>query len=232
MELARRFQLRIVEDAAQGLGVRYRDRHVGTFGDAGILSFNGNKIVTAGGGGMVLTHDPACAARARYLSTQARDDEREYLHGDIGYNYRLTNLQAAVGLAQLEQLEAFLRRKREIASAYAAGLGDLADLELMPTSPDTRPSFWLYTVRLASGTTRARREAVIARLDEQGVEARALWRPLHEQAPYRACEAPWIEAAPRLCERSLSLPSSPTLREEELAYCIEAVRDAVRLEGP
>jgi len=107
-KVARRYRLRVVEDATEAMGVRYRGRHAGTFGDVGVFSFNGNKIITTGGGGMIVTPDPRLANYARYLTTQAKDDPVEYVHSEIGYNYRLTNLQAAVGLAQLEQLDGFI----------------------------------------------------------------------------------------------------------------------------
>ena len=124
--------VRVVEDATEALGVRYDGRHVGTFGDVGAFSFNGNKIITTGGGGVVVTNDQACAERVRYLSTQAKDDPIEYVHRAVGYNYRLTNVLAAIGVAQMEQLDGFIRRKREIAMAYSAGVRKLTGVGAMP----------------------------------------------------------------------------------------------------
>lgn len=224
LALAERFHLRVVEDAAEGMGVRYQGRHVGTWGDVGVVSFNGNKIITAGGGGMLLTHDPDAAAYARYLTTQAKEAGVEYIHQQIGYNYRLTNLHAAVGLAQLEQLDAFVARKRSIARAYEEGLRGLKGVELMPLSARTEATYWLYTILLPKGTTVPERQAWLTRLREQGIEARPLWHPIHGLEPYRRCQAFDITCADELYARAVSLPSSSSLSESDVAYCIEAVR--------
>lgn len=224
LECAQRHRLPVVEDAAEAMGVRFRGRHVGTFGDIGVLSFNGNKVITSGGGGMLLTASGERAARARYLSTQAKDDEREYLHHAVGYNYRLTNLQAALGVAQLEQLERFLARKRAIAAWYAQGLCGIAGLSLMPTPPHTEATYWLYTILLRPGTTVRERQAVLSRLEAEGIGARPLWHPIHGLPPYQACEAVDITCAPDLYARAISLPSSPTLTEEDVRACCEVVR--------
>jgi perosamine synthetase len=225
--LARRYHLRVVEDAAEGMGVRYHGRHVGTFGDVAALSFNGNKIITTGGGGMVVTGSAALAARARYLTTQAKDDEVEYIHHDVGFNYRLTNLQAAVGLAQLEQLDAFVARKRVIARTYERLLGGHDGLTLMPRPANVEPTSWLYTVLLPSGTTVATRKAVVNRLGARGIEARPLWHPVHGLAPYRGCQALEIACSPELYARAVSLPSSVGVTEAELERCGAALREVV-----
>lgn len=227
LAFAQRHRLPVVEDAAEAMGVRFRGRHVGTFGDIGVLSFNGNKVITSGGGGMLLTASGERAARARSLSTQAKDDGQEYVHREVGYNYRLTNLQAALGVAQLEQLERFLARKRDIARWYAEGLRDLDGVSLMPTSPDTEATYWLYTILLRPGTTVAQRRAVVARLEAEGIGARPLWHPIHDLPPYRDCEAVDITCAPDLYARAISLPSSPTLTEEDVRACCESVRRAL-----
>lgn len=223
MELARRFHLRVVEDAAEAIGVRYQGRHTGTFGDLGVLSFNGNKTLTCGGGGMIVTDVPGHARRARYLTTQAKDDEREYIHHEVGYNYRLTNLQAAVGVAQLEQIEPFLERKRRIASTYEEAFRDLPGLTRMPVPPDTEPTYWLYTVLLREGITVEERKAFLEKLQADGIGARPLWHPIHRLLPYRQEQAIEIEAADRLYARAVSLPSSVGLDEADQRRCIEAV---------
>ena len=225
--LARRYHLAVVEDAAEALGVRFHGRAAGTFGDVGVLSFNGNKIVTSGGGGMLITDNPDYAEHGRYLTTQARDDETEYIHNEIGYNYRLTNLQAALGLAQLEQLARFMERKRAIARAYESALGDLEGITLMPSPPHTEPTFWLYTVLLPAGTTLQQRQAMIARLRAAGWGARPLWHPIHGLPPYRGCQTVEVEHAIRLYERAISLPSSVDLTEDEVAQCAACVREAL-----
>lgn len=233
VELARRYGLNVVEDAAEAVGVRYRGRHAGTFGDIGVLSFNGNKVMTTGGGGMLVTNESSIAARARYLTTQAKDDPSEYIHHEVGYNYRLTNLQAALGVAQLEQLDSFIMRKRRIARDYAERLRPLQQdgLTLMPEPAHTEATYWLYTVLLGADTTRARRQNVIRHLNSEGIGARPLWHPVHRLRPYAACQAFEIEWADRLYERALSLPSSVGLEEAEVERCVEALRRALSYKG-
>lgn len=219
-EAADRFGLAIVEDAAEGLGARYRGRHVGTFGAVGVLSFNGNKTVTSGGGGMIVTDDPVLARRALYLTTQAKDDPKEYFHSEVGYNYRLSNLQAALGLAQLEQADRFIARKREIAGAYRTAFEDLPSITAMPEPDGVSATFWLYTILLAAGTSALDRRGVIDRLNRDGVGARSLWHPVHALPPYIADESYRIEHSTTLFERAISLPSSSGLSDETLDRCI------------
>lgn len=225
--LAHQHHLLVVEDAAEAMGVRYRDRAVGTFGDVGVFSFNGNKIITSGGGGMLVTRNPRYAEAARYLTTQARDDARESIHNSVGYNYRLTSLHAALGVAQLEQLGAFVEKKQAIARAYEAALRNVEGLTLMPNPPHTEPTYWLYTVLLAEGTSLQQRQAVIAQLREAGFEARPLWHPINGLPPYRDCQTVTIEHSFRLYERAVSLPSSVDLEAADLRRCVAALRKCV-----
>ncbi len=225
MAVAREHDVAVVEDAAEGMGVFYRDRHVGTFGDVGVFSFNGNKIVTAGGGGMIVTADARLAERARYLTTQAKDDAVESYHREVGYNYRLTSVQAALGLAQLEQLEAFVERKRAIADRYRDAWRDLPGIVPMPVPPHTRATSWLYTILLPELTTLAERKAIVAELAQRGIEARPLWHPIHDLPPYRDCETVEIEHAPALVRRSISLPSSVGLSAADQERCIRALTE-------
>ncbi|MBI3011689.1 MAG: LegC family aminotransferase [Candidatus Omnitrophica bacterium] len=224
MALARRYHLRVVEDACEAIGVRYGPFHVGTRGHLGVFSFNGNKTLTCGGGGMVVARKPY-ADYVRYLTTQARDGSREYYHQEIGYNYRLTNLHAAIGLAQLEQAERLLARKRAIAAAYEQALRDVDGITLMPAPPHTEPGYWLYTILLREGTTVAQRNAVLDRLAAEDIEARPLWQPIHTQPPYQGCQrAGSMTVANDVYERAVSLPSSVGLNMVELERCVEVVR--------
>jgi len=225
VELARRHHLRVVEDAAEGMGVQYRHRHVGTWGQIGVLSFNGNKIMTAGGGGMLVTDKREDAEYARLLTTQAKTEGVEYIHREVGYNYRLTNLHAAVGLAQLEQLAAFIGRKRGIARAYAEAFRDLNGITLMPEPPNTEPTFWLYTILLPEGTTVSERQEWLARLRAQGIEARPVWHPIHDLPPYQDCQAVEITCAPKVYARAISLPSSVGLSDAEVQRCASVVKE-------
>lgn len=227
VKLAREHGLRVVEDAAESVGVRFRGRHVGTFGDVGVLSFNGNKILTTGGGGMLVSSNSRYGEYARYLTTQAKDDALEYVHNEVGYNYRLTNIQAALGVAQLEKIEDFISRKRAIAQTYREALCNLPAVRLMPSPPHTEPTYWLYTVLLSEATGLSERKAVIQQLRDMGVEARPLWHTIHNLPPYRGSQAYQIEHSVRLYERGVSLPSSVGLAAEEQQKCIEVLKEVV-----
>src|SRR5262249_14405074 len=141
-EIARKYELVVIEDATESFGAMYRGRYVGHLGDLACLSFNGNKLVTAGGGGMLVTDDAKWARRAKYLTTQAKDDDLEFVHNEVGYNYRLTNLQAAVGLAQIERLSEFVARKRCIAEAYAQAFESVPGITPMREAPWASSAFW------------------------------------------------------------------------------------------
>lgn len=228
MELARCWFLRVVEDAAEGMGVRYHSQHVGTFGDVGVFSFNGNKIITTGGGGMLVSHRAEEATRARYLTTQAKREGVEYIHDEVGYNYRLTNIQAALGLAQLEQLDTFIDKKRAIAQRYEARLARHEGITVMPTPPHSEPTYWLYTVLLDEKTTLAERQRLIAHLHAQGIEARPLWHPVHRLAPYRDCSAFQIQHAIEFYARGVCLPSSVGLTVDDQERCLAGFLEAVK----
>jgi perosamine synthetase len=228
VELAREYHLFVIEDAAEGLGTRYLKRHVGTWGDAGIYSFNGNKVVTCGGGGILVTSRSDWARRARHLITQARVDPVEYTHDEVGYNYRLTNIHAALGLAQMEQLDGFIGRKRDIANVYDRALKGIEGLALSPRTRVVDSTFWLYTVLLPKTFDLARRRAVIRKLRQEGVEARPFWCPVHQQLPYHTCEAYQIEHSNDLHARGVCLPSSVGLSKANLEYCIRIFKEAVK----
>ena len=226
-ELARVYHLKVVEDAAEGMGVRYRGKHVGTFADVGVFSFNGNKIITTGGGGMVVTDNAHYAERAAYLSNQAKDDQLEYVHNEVGYNYRMTNLQAALGVAQLERIDEFISRKRDIAGSYERALSGIPEITLMPKPSDCDPTYWLYTVLLGEKTTLPQRKALIKLLNTHGVGARSLWHTIHDLPPYKRCQAYRIDHSPRLYERGVSLPCSVGLSRGDLEKCVSVFKRSV-----
>ncbi|GAB3009784.1 DegT/DnrJ/EryC1/StrS family aminotransferase [Amycolatopsis acidiphila] len=228
LELRDKFGIAIVEDAAEALGASWRTgapsgHQVGTVGDFGCFSFNGNKIITSGGGGMIVTNDRQSADSAKHLTTQAKRATGEYIHDAVGYNYRLTNLAAAVGLAQLEQLPRHLQSKRTQAGRYNELLKDI-DLERPPAARWARPSFWLYSVltRKVKDVSRLTHSMRLA-----GVEARRLWPPIHTQFPYRSCEKLGGEVAERIYRRGLSLPSSVGLHVDDQTAVAVALRTAI-----
>jgi dTDP-4-amino-4,6-dideoxygalactose transaminase len=219
----------IVEDAAESLGAHwatgaFAGRHTGVVGRIGAFSFNGNKIATTGGGGMVVTDDDELARRARHLTTQAKVPDVGYLHDEIGYNYRLTNLSAALGVAQLERLPEFVQRKSEIAVRYDAAFADTG-LILPPRRESDRATYWLYSVLMPDGATSADRDRLLEHLSGAGVQARSLWRPLHLQPPFAGARRLGGEVGEDLFERGLSLPCSTTLTAEDQERVVEAVLD-------
>jgi len=226
VELARRHDLVVIEDATESLGAAYRGRRVGTLGDAACFSFNGNKIVTTGGGGMVVTDNPRWAERVRYLTTQAKDDPVESIHREVGYNYRLTNLQAALGCAQMEQLEDHIAAKRRIARTYAEAFAGVPGISVMPEAPWASSIFWLYTILVEEAgygmSSRVLRDA----LGRSGIEARPLWQPLHRSPAHRGSEVVGGAMAKRLVASALSLPSSVGLREADQRRVIDQILQA------
>lgn len=228
LDLARQFNLAIVEDATESLGAAYKGHPVGKLAGLACLSFNGNKLLTTGGGGMIVTDNAVTAKRARYLSTQAKDDPIEYVHGAIGYNYRLTNVQAAVGVAQMECLSEFLAAKRAHARRYTELLDGVPGITPMPEAPYASSAFWMYTILVDADRFGKTSRDLLRELAAANIQARPLWQPGHlspSQAPARAFEG---TVAERLCRESLSLPSSVGLTPEELEAVARAVRDAYK----
>jgi perosamine synthetase len=227
LDVAARWPVALVEDSAESLGARYKGRPVGVAGLAGCLSFNGNKVITAGGGGMLLTNDAAVAERARSLTTQARADPLEWIHREVGYNYRLTNLQAALGVAQLEQLAAFVEDKRRTAAAYATAVAGLEGVQMFVEQPWARSTYWMPSVLLDPRRFDAAREVVRA-ANADGIGLRPLWYPLHRQPAFAERQAYRIEVADDLHARGLSLPCSVGITEDERARVIDRLSRCCR----
>jgi len=226
---ARRHGVPVVEDASEALGARWTSgplggRAVGRGGDVSCFSFNGNKLITTGGGGMLVTDDPALARRARHLSKQAKVAGLAYRHDDVGYNYRLTNLAAALGLAQLARLDELLAKKRDIAARYDAAFAQTADLARPPDPVWSDRSSWLYTVLLGDEATRDR---VCRSLNAGGIECRPIWSPLHEQAPYARSPRVGTGVAENLGARGLCLPSSAGLAPLDQDRVVAALEAAL-----
>jgi perosamine synthetase len=226
--LARQYELPVIEDATESLAGTYRGKPVGSFGDLACFSFNGNKLITTGGGGMLVTDDPALAARARYLTTQAKDDAVEFVHGAVGYNYRLTNVQAAIGVAQMERLDAAVAAKRQIAQRYGSGLSAIPGLSLMRQAPWAASAFWMFTVLVNEQAFGMGSRDLIRRLERDRIQSRPLWQPLHQSAPHRASFAVGGQVAEGLNQQAVSLPCSVGLGAEAQDRVIRAVAEAAR----
>ena len=221
----------LVEDAAESLGTVYTDgalagSHTGTTGTLGCFSFNGNKIITTGGGGMVVTDDDELARRARYLSTQAKDDAVRYVHHEVGHNFRLTNLQAALGVAQLEQLPEFLETKRANYLHYREALRHVEGLRIADGPAYARNNHWLYALQIDAERYGRDRERVMTDLATAGIETRPVWELNHRQRPYQQCSHGRVDCARSLHERTLNLPCSTNLTSHQVDVVCERLRRA------
>lgn len=228
LKMARKYELPVIEDATEGLGARYKERLVGGLADIACLSFNGNKIITTGGGGMIVTDNEAWARRAKYLTTQAKDDPVEYIHNEIGYNYRLTNVLAALGAAQLEQLDAYVGHKRHTAQYYADHLIGVAGIKPPCEAEWAVGTFWLYTVLVDKEQYGISSRDLLRHLQASAIQSRPLWHPIYSLPPYRACQAYHVETADSLYIQGLSLPCSVGVTEVQLDRVIAEIRWSAR----
>lgn len=228
LELARRFDLRVIEDATESLGARYKGRPVGSLGDAACFSFNGNKLITTGAGGMYVTNRSDWAARAKYLTTQAKDDPLEFVHGAVGYNYRLSNVHAALGIAQMEDLAARIETKRHIARRYTEAFADLAGVEVMRAAPGVDSAFWLFTVLIDEATAGISSRAKLRALAQAGIDTRPLWQPMHLSPVHQAQARGAYPVSDRLYAQGLSLPCSVGLTDAQQDRVIAAFREGIR----
>jgi len=224
LEVARRYNLVVIEDATESLGAEYKGRIVGHLGDIACFSFNGNKIITTGGGGMIVTDNEEWARKAKYLTTQAKDDPVEYIHNEIGYNYRLTNVQAAVGCAQMEQLDNHILAKRRIATTYTEALKSVPGITPMREAPWAFSVFWMYTILVDEAQYGIDSRRLLCRLSEAGIQARPLWQPLHRSLAHIGLQAYPCRIADWLNQRGVSLPCSVGLRPESQDKLIELIR--------
>jgi dTDP-4-amino-4,6-dideoxygalactose transaminase len=214
----------LIEDAAEALGATYKGRTPGTFGRAGIYSFNGNKIITTSGGGMLVSDDGALIAHARKLATQARDQAPHYQHSEIGYNYRLSNVLAGIGRGQLQMLEERVAARRRNFDYYQRALGDLPGLEFQPEAPWGRHSRWLTCLTIDPAQFGSDREEVRLALEAENIESRPVWKPMHLQPVFSQYEAVGGAVAEDLFERGLCLPSGSNLTEADLERVVDVIR--------
>ncbi len=231
MSLARKYGLKVIEDATESLGSsytagKYKGKQTGTIGDFGVYSFNGNKIITTGSGGMLVTADKKMAEKAKYLTTQAKDDAVRYVHNEVGYNFRLTNLQAAMGVAQLERLPEFLKRKKENYEFYRKALADMKGLSLLGVPAGTAPNYWFYSLLIDKAVFGTDREGLMAALEKAGIQTRPVWSLNHLQKSYKKNQAFKISRAGWFLERVLNLPCSTGLTKAQAARVAGAIKAA------
>ncbi len=220
LEVTKKFNLVVIEDATESLGTKYKGQKAGHLGDIACFSFNGNKIITSGGGGMIVTDNQAWAEKAKFLTTQAKDDPLEYVHSEIGYNYRLTNIQAAMGCAQLEQLDDYIAKKRHIAATYTNLLNDVPGLTVMPEASWAFSIFWLFTILVDETEFGMSSRELLTKLAEAKIQSRPLWQPLHQSTAYPNCTSFGGIVAERLNQTALSLPCSVSITDESINYIV------------
>jgi dTDP-4-amino-4,6-dideoxygalactose transaminase len=218
-----RYGVTVIEDAAEALGATYRGRPAGSFGAMGVLSFNGNKIITTSGGGMLLSNDESLIARARFLSTQARDSAPHYQHSTIGYNYRMSNLLAALGRGQLRSLAEKVAKRRAIFARYQEAFADAPGIGFMPEAPYGTSNRWLSCITVDPEEFGADRETIRVALESADIEARPLWKPMHLQPVFEECRMYGGAVSAGLFERGLCLPSGSSLTREDQEQVIEIV---------
>jgi pyridoxal phosphate-dependent aminotransferase EpsN len=222
------YDVPLIEDAAEALGASYKGRPPGNFGQAGIFSFNGNKILTTSGGGMLVSADGALIEHARKLAQHARDPGPHYEHSEIGYNYRLSNILAAIGRGQLEALEQRVAAKRRIFDAYRQALSDLPGISFMPEAPWGRATRWLTVVTVDPDLFGASYEQIRVALEAEDIESRPVWKPMHLQPVFRDCEIVGGPVAEALFRTGLCLPSGTQMSEDDLERVVTVVRKVGR----
>ena len=220
--------INVLEDASEGLGTtynhgKYKGKHVGTIGQFGCLSFNGNKIITTGGGGMILTNNKLLALKARYITTQAKDNPTKYIHNNIGYNYRLTNIQAALGVAQIEQLNTFLKIKMNNYNYYSKEVDKIKGLSIAKTPDFSNNNHWINILKIDNNSYRLNLNDLMIKLEKNGIQTRPVWYLNHLQIPYKKYQYYKIDKAEYLVKNSLCLPSSTSLKNSDIEKIVKVL---------
>lgn len=233
IETAEKYNIKVIEDATEALGTKYtegkyKDKYAGTIGDFGCYSFNGNKIITTGGGGAITSNKPEVVDHLRFLSTQAKTDPHYYIHDEIGYNYRMTNLQAALGVAQMEELPEFIRRKQKNYDLYYELFSGFKYAKLMPFRDGTESNKWFYSLCIDRNYIKGTMKDIILALREKGMETRPIWGLINEQKPYEGEVTYKLEKAPYYAGRILNIPSTTQITEEEIRYVADEVKKLLR----
>jgi len=217
MEIASKYNLYVIEDATESLGSLYKGKNTGTIGHFGCFSFNGNKLITTGAGGMLVTNDKELSERAKFLSTQAKVtlENKGFYHTDIGFNFRMPNILAAMGCAQLENIEEYIEIKRKNAFIYNELLKDIKNITLQIEKPETKNVFWLYSILIEDGFSVSRDE-LIKIMYEAGIETRPFFTPVHTMPPYLNCRCGDLSVTQEVSSKGINLPSSVSLKQEDI----------------
>jgi perosamine synthetase len=225
LEIARDHGIKVVEDAAESHGAEYKGKKVGSFGDISCFSFYGNKILTTGEGGMCLTNNKGLAGKLKILKNHGMDPQKKYWHTVVGFNYRMTNMQAAIGVAQLQKMDKFIKRKLEIAGLYNSMLKDVDDITIPPNSEWARNVYWMYTVLVEDGFGISKEELMKA-LESKGIETRPVFHPITDMPPYKSEEK--FPVAKEISRKGVSLPSSVNLKDDEIKFIVDCIKQCKR----
>ena len=221
VELCKKYDAVLIEDAAESLGTYYKGKHTGTIGDYGIFSFNGNKIITTSGGGMLVSDNEERIAKVKFWSTQSRDPARHYQHSELGYNYRMSNIVAGIGRGQLKVLAQRVEKKRYIYEFYKRELGDLEDVEFMPSNDWNEPNYWLSVMILRG---KVRPIDVMNALDAENIESRPVWKPMHLQPFFEKYDYVGGDVSEKLFENGVCLPSDTKMTDQDLKRVVEIIK--------
>ena len=230
MDIAKKYKLKVLEDATEALGTYYTDgkykgKYAGTIGDIGVLSFNANKIITTGGGGMVVGNNKELVEKVRFLSSQAKKDPLYFIHDEIGYNYRMLNLQAALGTNQIDQLENFIETKTKNYKIYKEELEKIDGLEILSFKDEIRPNYWFYSLKIDKEKYGIGRDELLKKLVESDIQTRPIWGLIHQQKPYTSYQSYEMEKSLYYYDRVLNLPCSSNLTEKEVYQVIGKIRE-------
>lgn len=222
MELCKNYGVAVIEDAAESLGTYYKGQHTGTFGDYGIFSFNGNKIITTSGGGMLVSNNTEMIEKSRFWATQSRDQARHYQHSELGYNYRMSNISAGIGRGQLKVLDQRVKKKREIYDYYKRELGELEGVQFMPTNEWDEPNCWLSSITV---TGKIRPIDIFKALEAENIESRPVWKPLHLQPFFEKYDFIGEGVSEKLFKNGVCLPSDTKITKDEIKRVVNTIKE-------
>lgn len=221
VELCKKYDVTLIEDAAESLGTYYKGKHTGSFGDYGIFSFNGNKIITTSGGGMLVSNDEERVSKVRFWATQSRDQARHYQHSELGFNYRMSNVVAGIGRGQLKVLDQRVQKKRYIFDFYKRELGNLEGIEFMPSNEWNEPNYWLSSMTLNG---KIRPIDVMEALEKENIESRPVWKPMHMQPFFEKYDFVGTDVSEKLFENGICLPSDTKMTEADLEKVVKIIK--------
>ncbi|PEZ33634.1 aminotransferase DegT [Bacillus thuringiensis] len=221
VELCKKYDVTLIEDAAESLGTYYKGKHTGSFGEYGIFSFNGNKIITTSGGGMLVSNDEERVSKVRFWATQSRDQARHYQHSELGFNYRMSNVVAGIGRGQLKVLDQRVQKKRYIFDFYKRELGNLEGIEFMPSNEWNEPNYWLSSMTLNG---KIRPIDVMEALEKENIESRPVWKPMHMQPFFEKYDFVGTDVSEKLFENGICLPSDTKMTEADLEKVVKIIK--------